>query len=125
MGIRSDLHRHLDDALAGDVQTALIAVRRLLDTELPWLERHVVGRARRSGYSWARIARLLGRSRQAVQHRFRDHDDAWCPPPAEPGDLARRTNREARRELDAVRLRSRYREELARWDADGGDVVPW
>lgn len=125
MGIRTDLHRHLDEALVGDARTALIAVRRLLEVELPWLERHVVGRARRDGYSWARIARLLGRSRQAVQQRFRDHDESWRPPAPEAGDLARRTNRAARREIDAALLRSRYREDLDRWDASGDDVIPW
>jgi IS30 family transposase len=88
-------------------------------------ERHVVGSARRDGYSWARIARLLGRSRQAVQQRFRDHDVSWHRPAPEPGDLARRANRAERKEIDAAVLRSRYRDELDRWDASGDDVVPW
>ena len=125
MGIRNELHRHLDDALAGDTRTALIAVRRLVDVELPWLEQHVVGKARRDGYSWAKIARLLERSRQAVHQRFGDLDAAWHPPAPDAGDLAQRTNRQATTAIDAARRRDRYRAELERWDAGGDDGVPW
>ena len=53
------------------------------------------------------------------------HDESWRTPRPDAGDLAQRTNREAREHIDAARLRSRYRAELARWDASGDDVAPW
>lgn len=125
MGARTDLRRRIDEALIGPPHDALIAVRILIDDDLTWLQRHVVGRARRAGYSWAEIGRLLGRSRQAVRERFSDLDATWSGPPDDPGDLARRINRAERRRLELARYRERYRGDLARWEASGDDVVPW
>lgn len=125
MGARTELHQRLDEALAGEPHDALIAVRILLTNDLPWLERHIVGRARRAGYSWAEIGRLLGRSRQSARQRFADLDSTWRGPDSDPGDLTARLSREGRRRLELARHRGRYRDELARWDASGDDVVPW
>ena len=70
MNTREQLHILIEDLLGDDPRRALIAYHRLVDAELPWIEQRVVGLARRDGWSWARIGRLLGRSRQAVQKRF-------------------------------------------------------
>ena len=52
------------------VAIALWAIRRLIDEELPWLERRAVRLARQDGASWASIARVLRRSRQSVHRKF-------------------------------------------------------
>jgi hypothetical protein len=71
--------------LTGRPAAALVAYRRLVDDYLPWVERRLVHRARRSGSSWAGLGRLLGRSRQAVQQRH-DHTSnvGELSPPAPP-----------------------------------------
>jgi hypothetical protein len=70
MNVGDQLHIIVEDLLGDDARRALIAYHRLVGDELPWIEQRVVGLARRDGWSWARIGRLLGRSRQAVQKRF-------------------------------------------------------
>jgi hypothetical protein len=70
MNVRDQLHMLIEDLLGDDARRALIAYHRLVGDELPWIEQRVVGLARRDGWPWARIGRLLGRSRQAVQQRF-------------------------------------------------------
>ena len=72
MTVRDQLDALLDDLLGDDPRPALIAFCRLVDDELPWLEQRVVALARREGWNWATIARLLGRSRQSVHERFRN-----------------------------------------------------
>ncbi len=125
MGARTELRRRLDEALIGPPHEALIAVRVLIDDDLVWLQRHTVGRARRAGYTWAEIGRLLGRSRQATRERFSDLDDSWRAPASDNGDLATRINRSQRRRLELALYRERYRDDLERWEASGDDVVPW
>ena len=49
----------------------IIAVRELQDRQVPWLEERAVALARRERWTWARIARLLDRSRQHAHQRFR------------------------------------------------------
>ena len=61
----------IDDVLGQDPRRALIAFHELNDTQMPWLEQRVVALAGRDDWSWARIARLLGRSRQDVHRRLR------------------------------------------------------
>jgi hypothetical protein len=70
MKVRDDLVRIIDDVLGDDPRAALIACARLTDDELPWLEQRVVALARREGWNWATIGRLLRRTRQTVRQRF-------------------------------------------------------
>ncbi|MCU1401235.1 MAG: hypothetical protein JWN62_4344 [Acidimicrobiales bacterium] len=81
MTVRAQLDQLLDDVLCDDPRTALIALHRLVDDELPWIEQRVVALARRDGWNWATIARLLGRSRQSVHERFRNIRLALRPDP--------------------------------------------
>jgi hypothetical protein len=71
-----EIHRHVDAAAGDDPREALIAVRKLLNDDVPWLERRAVQLARREWWDWPRISRLLLRSRQAVRQRFAgvEHD---------------------------------------------------
>lgn len=71
MSVRTDLDSLLDDILDDDPRRALIAFRKLTKDELPWMEQRVVALARREDWNWARIGRLLGRSRSAMQQRFK------------------------------------------------------
>lgn len=73
------IHRHVDAAGGDDPREALIAVRKLINDDLPWLERWAVDVARRDMWSWARISRLLMRSRQGVRQRFGALDGVPVP----------------------------------------------
>lgn len=68
---RDVLVRHVDEALGDDPRLALIAVRKLVTEDVPWLELQAVACARAYGYNWARIGRLLQRSRQALRTKYR------------------------------------------------------
>lgn len=46
MAIRTELHHLLDEVLGDDPRRSLIAVRRLHDDHLPWLEARAVAKAR-------------------------------------------------------------------------------
>ncbi len=72
MDVTDQLKRLIDDALCDDPRTALIALRRFVDEELPWIEQKAVASARCAGWNWATIGRLLGRSRSSVRERFKD-----------------------------------------------------
>lgn len=107
--------------LTGRPAAALVAYRRLVDDYLPWVERRLVHRARRSGSSWAGLGRLLGRSRQAVQQR---HDRTWTiaalAPPGPPPSADVTERRLADAELADRRRRA------AADDADQhGGLVAW
>ena len=71
MDVARELHQLIDDLLGDDPRRALIAYRRLTVDEMPWIEQRVVALARRNGWNFARIGRLLGRTRQSVQSRFK------------------------------------------------------
>ena len=60
----------VEDALGDDPRKALIAYRKLTAEQLPWIEQRVVMLARQQDWNWARIGRLLGRSRSALLQRF-------------------------------------------------------
>ena len=75
----AEIHRHVDAAAGDDPRQALIAVRKLINDDVPWLERRAIVLARRQSWDWARIARLLIRSRQAVRERFRAYDGRPAP----------------------------------------------
>lgn len=118
-----ELHRLVNDAVADDPRVALIACRRLADREIPLIERKAVRRARQNGWTWARIGRLLGRTRQSVRARFASVDE---PPPMrlpdptpewDPGASDRAVARYER----ALRLAREFDE----YAEDGSDVTPW
>jgi hypothetical protein len=116
----STIQRHLREALGDDPRLALAAVRLISEEDLPWLEDRAVRYARWHGYSWARIGRLLLRSRQSVRERFRHLDDQpllW--PQEDVDDAARAIHRSAMASADRRRQR-----ELDAWAAEGG-IVPW
>lgn len=108
MDVRNELHRLIEQALDDNAHDALIGVVSL-QRELDWIERRAVGRARAAGWSWARIARVLGRTGQAVWGR---HAAATPPRRAtvrpDPGAVAFH-----------LRADTRRRQELE------DDPVPW
>ena len=67
--LRSHLALMLDNALGPTPRLALAAVARL-KLDVAFLEGRAVALARREGYDWGRIGRLLGSSRQAVRQRW-------------------------------------------------------
>jgi hypothetical protein len=89
-----EIHLHVDNAVGDDPRLALIAVRQLLEDDIPWLERRAVQLARAERWHWSTIARLLLRSRQAVRQR---HADVEKRPPPEfvTDDPMKRLNDEA------------------------------
>jgi hypothetical protein len=105
---------HLIRQACGDEPKHAIYAVRLLAGELPWLEQHAVVVARRSGWSWARIARGLGRTRQSVWERYGQRQ----PPRRRDDDLTvyeRESRARARTSAD-------IRRELA---IEDGEVVAW
>jgi hypothetical protein len=70
MDIQRRLHAMIDDILGQDDRNALIAFHELHDHQMPWLEQRVIALARRENWGWARIGRLLDRSRQHLHQRF-------------------------------------------------------
>jgi hypothetical protein len=111
----------IENALSDDPKAALGAVRRLLDDDLPWLEQRAVRMARANGYQWARIARLLKRSRQAVTQRFKSIDGTQERIQLTPStDPQERWNRQIRQHVGDARRAT----ELEAME-ESGDVVPW
>lgn len=106
--------------LGDDPREALICHRILVEIYLPWLLRRAVGRARAEQRTWSGIARLLGRSRQAVQQRFdRAFGVADLLPPVLPGSGHGVTKEYLRFLADSRRMR-----DVA--DAERrGELVPW
>src|SRR5215212_5104115 len=78
MATVEEIHRHIDAAADDDPRQALIAVRKLINEDIPMLERRAVCIARRELSSWVRISRLLMRSRQSVRERFGSPDRPAC-----------------------------------------------
>jgi hypothetical protein len=115
----SVIKRHLDEALFAEPRTAVIAVRRLLEEDLPWLEQRVVHAARAEGYSWAKLGRLLGRSRQAVRQRFGGDDTRRPSLPVRPVAADERIIATWNRIKADARRRAEF-EHLS-----PTDVVPW
>lgn len=123
MDIRDELHELVDDVVGDDPRRALMAYRRLSGDELGWLEQRVVALARRNEWSWGRIARILGRSRQSVHRRFASLGS----------QLPRRVprvsfdilgNERERERMWAEQRRQReYERQLETVDAN--DLVPW
>ncbi len=123
MAKTDELHKLIIDALADDPRAALIACRRLADEELASIERNAVRRARQNGWTWARIGRLLGRTRQSVRARFADVDAAaplGLPDPKKEWDPGA-GDRAVARYQRALRLA----QEFGALADDGSDVTPW
>ena len=115
----SEIKKHIDQALGRNPRVALVAVRQLLQEDLPWMEERAVRLARADGYTWGRIGRCLRRSRQAVRKRFVAIDGTPQPLARKPladGDAVMRLINGAR----ADRRREREFDEL-----DPHDAVPW
>jgi hypothetical protein len=113
---RDTIVRHVDEALGDDPRIALIAARKLLRDDVPWLELRAVRHARVYGYNWARIGRLLQRSRQALRSRYRAHAPMAFSLVDQDDELRR-----IRSDAAADRYR---REVLAEFDRSG-EAVPW
>jgi hypothetical protein len=123
MATTDELHRLLTEALDDDPRAALIACHRLADEELPAIERRAVRRARESGWTWARIGRLLGRRRQSVRARFAAVDEAAplrLPDPRKEWDPGA-GDRAVARYQRAIRIA----EEFGALAADGSDATAW
>lgn len=121
MSVSRELHGLIDDLLEGEPRQALAAYRRLVEDQLPWLERKAVLAARQEQYQWAGIGRLLGRSRQAVQQRFDREFSADELAPVEalrcPGAA-----QERKFQLDgSYYAQKRFVDEAG----DDGSLVPW
>ena len=114
MELRDELKSLIDDVLSDDPRTALIALRRLTDDELPWIEQKVVAMARCAGWNWATIGRLLARDRTSVRQRF-DHVRLSLRPPTRTFTSAH--EREMRESYADLQRRRRY-------DADD-EPVAW
>jgi hypothetical protein len=116
MDIRRQLHEQLDHTLGDDPRRALIAFRSLADDHLPWLEQRVVALARREGWDWGRIGRLLGRTRQSTREKFKDLRPAT---PIDRNAAHAKWQADTDRAIAAVRSLASFRRQ------DDGDVVPW
>ncbi|MEO6126391.1 MAG: hypothetical protein ABIR32_22045 [Ilumatobacteraceae bacterium] len=79
MDVAGELKRLIDDVLSDDPKVALIALRKLTDDELPWIEHKVVSLARCADWNWAMIGRLLQRERSSVRMRFNNTRIAMRP----------------------------------------------
>ena len=100
MNVHTDLHRLIDEVLDDDPRRALIAYRRLAKEHVPWLEQRVVALARREGWNWAKIGRLLDVSRAALHARFRTIAPRVAPQREEYGE---RWERDSTRVINLAR----------------------
>jgi len=117
--VRRELERMLDRSLSDDPRAALIASRQLGE-ETEWLLQRAVALARREQWSWGRIGRLLGVSRQAARQRF-SRTAPTVPPHRRADHQSEATlhNRESERMLRQMKAGT--------WQLDRGDdeVVAW
>jgi hypothetical protein len=94
----------------------LIAARQL-KAEVEWLTERSVALARREGYDWGRISRLLGITRQWARERFKS-----APPRLPPHVVAnnrylaeQRKGERLMREMDRAKRRSQADDEPVAW----------
>ena len=120
MHTRSRVASHIDQAFDDDPRLALTALRQLIDDDIPWIERTVIRNARSQGYDWARIGRLLGRSRQSVRKRYGEIDGTYEPIQFDALDLAAKLMADHKRGLAERERRRRFEA----WAASN-DVVAW
>jgi len=120
MHTRSRVFLHIEQAFDENPRVALTALRQLLEDDIPWIERSAIRMARSRGYDWARIGRLLRRSRQAVRKKYGAIDGTFEPiffDSPDPGvkQMA---------EYERWRADRKRQEEFEEW-AESGDVVAW
>jgi hypothetical protein len=120
MHTRSRVLLHVEQAFEEDPRVALIALRQLLEEDIPWIERTVIRTARSQGYDWARIGRLLRRTRQAVRKRNGAIDGTFEPIMLDAPDPGVKLMADYER----WRAERRRHEEFEEWAASG-DVVAW
>jgi hypothetical protein len=94
--VRIELIGMIDNALGDDPKRALIAARQLRD-EVEWLTERSVALARREGWDWGRISRLLGITRQWARERFKT-----APPRLPPHVVAHNRYTAERRETERL-----------------------
>ncbi len=112
--VRTELVGMIDDALGEEPKRALIAARQLKE-EVEWLTERSVALARREGYDWGRISRLLGITRQWARVRFKT-----APPRLAPHVVAR--NRYTAEQRETKRLIGQLGQPKRR---DQDDGVAW
>ena len=106
----------IDRALGDDPKPALIAARQL-KAEIDWLTERAVALARREGFDWGRISRLLGITRQWARERFK------APPRLPPHVVAR--NRYLAEQREGERMLNRLNSGAGHLPDDDDDVVAW
>jgi hypothetical protein len=116
---RGVIVQHIDAMLADDPRLALIAMRELTQHDVPWLERQVILFARREGFGWARMGRLLNVSRQSLWERYKAIDGTWEPLDLQPVPYGTKWALKYQRML-AEKENERAFEQWA-----GGEAVPW
>ena len=101
--VRDGLVQMIDRALGDHPREALIAARQL-EEECEWVTRRAVAIARREGWNWARIGRLLGMTRQSARVRF-PMTAPFAPPSSIAEDRTRRYERETVKMIEALKRR--------------------
>ena len=117
--MRKSIDRLLDQALGEDPRLAVAAARRLR-AEFEWIEQRAVALARREGYDWGRIGRLLGVSRQSARSRF-----IGLRPTVPPSDRLGAQSHDATDRAEHTRSMNRIREDSYQQQLADDDVVPW
>jgi hypothetical protein len=112
--VRNELIAMIDNALGDEPKAALVASHQL-KAEVAWLTERSVALARREGYDWGRIGRLLGMTRQSARERFKS-----APPRLPPHVVSR--NRYLAEQREGERLLSQLGQAKKR-DQDDGNVV--
>ena len=107
----------IDRALGEEPKLAPIAARQL-KAEIDWLTERAVALARREGFDWGRISRLLGITRQWARERFNA-----SPPRLPPHVVAR--NRYLAEQREGERLLNRLKAGAGHPPDEDEDVVPW
>lgn len=115
--VRNELVAMIDRALGDEPKPALIAARQLKD-EIDWLTERAVALARREGFDWGRISRLLGITRQWARERFK------ASPPRLPPHLVAR-NRYLAEQREGERLLNRLNSGAGHPPDEDEDVVAW
>lgn len=119
MPLRQHLDLMLDNALGATPRLALAAVAQL-KLDIDFLEGRAVALARREGYDWGRIGRLLVISRQAARQRWAKLDVGMMMPSTQ-----MRSYRDPIAEDRATNTRdSNWRAEVRRLE-EGGEAVAW
>jgi len=115
--VRNELVAMIDRALGDEPKPALIAARQL-KAEAEWLTERAVALARREGFDWGRISRLLGITRQWARERFKA-----APPRLPPHVVAR--SRDLAEQRVGERLLNRLKSGAGHPPEEDEEVVAW